>query len=114
VTGVSVGIRHHAEMDRHPEFDQRELAQHLEMLDAFVAALESRSVVSEAIEASEDQDDAVRRLRDLLGVSEAAASDILNIPWRRLTRQGRAELYERRDALRDRHDSASRRITPSP
>lgn len=96
------GMRHHAEMDRDPELDQRELDGRLEILDALVAALERRSVVLEAIESSDEAEDAVRRLRELLGVSEAAASEVLNMQWRRLTCQERARIYEYRDALRAR------------
>lgn len=89
-------------MDRDPELDQRELDGRLEILDALVAALERRSVVLEAIESSDEAEDAVRRLRELLGVSEAAASEVLNMQWRRLTCQERARIYEYRDALRAR------------
>jgi hypothetical protein len=73
-------------VDGDPEFDRREHdARHLEML-----------------ESSDEAEDAMRRLRDLLGVSADVASEVLNIQWRRLTRQGSAELIERRDALRAR------------
>jgi DNA gyrase/topoisomerase IV subunit A len=83
-------------MHRDPELVQREL----ELLDAIASAIERRTVVLAAIESSDDAEDAVRRLTELLGVSAAAASEILNMQWRRLTRQGRAEIYQRRDALR--------------
>jgi DNA gyrase/topoisomerase IV subunit A len=90
-------------MDGDPEFDQPEFdGRQLEILDALVAAFERRSEVLEAIESSDEEQDAVQRLSELLGVTETAASEILNMQWRRLTRQGRAEIYERRDALRAR------------
>jgi DNA gyrase/topoisomerase IV subunit A len=97
------GMRHHAEMDGDPELDQREHdGRLLELLDAIAAALERRSEVLAVVESSDEEEEAVRRLTELLGVSELAAVEVLNMQWRRLTRQGRAEIYERRDSLRDR------------
>lgn len=95
------GMRHDAVVDGAPEFDQREkVARQLEILEGLTAALERWSAVSEVIEASDDTEDAVRRLRDLLGVSETVALEVLNTQWRRLTRQNRAEIIKRRDELR--------------
>jgi DNA gyrase/topoisomerase IV subunit A len=95
------GMRHDAVVDGDPEFDRREhVARELDILEGLTAALERWIAVSEVIEASDDTEDAVRRLRDLLGVSETVASEVLNTQWRRLTRQNRAEIIERRDELR--------------
>lgn len=48
-------------MDSGPELDRRDLNARLELLDAIVAALERSRVVLEAIESSDDAEDAVRR-----------------------------------------------------
>jgi hypothetical protein len=92
------GLRHEPEME--PDPDQRALDDRLAILDVLVAAVERRSEVFAVVESSEDPEDAVRRLQDLLGVSEVGAIEVLNMQWRRLTRRDRTEIHERRDELR--------------
>jgi DNA gyrase/topoisomerase IV subunit A len=77
-------------------------ARKLELLDALLAALDRREEVSDVVSASEDSDRAVERLRELLGVSPLAAVEILNMQWRRFTRDGRQELLDRINELQDR------------
>jgi DNA gyrase/topoisomerase IV subunit A len=95
-------VRHDAAMEAHS--DPRNDLAALELLDALVAALDRRVEVGEAITSSADEHVAVRRLQDLLGVSESPAKEVLNMQWRRWTRDGQAELRSRRDELLARRD----------
>jgi DNA gyrase/topoisomerase IV subunit A len=81
---------------------ERDRVSRLELLDALLVALDRRHEVSDVVWASEDSDRAVERLRELLGVSEVAAIEILNTQWRRFTRDGRQFLQDAVSELRDR------------
>jgi DNA gyrase/topoisomerase IV subunit A len=87
-----------------PAGDPRNELQVLELLDALVTALDRHAEVGETIASSADAQEAVRRLQDLLGVSETAAIEVLNVQWHRWTRNGRTELRARRDELLARRD----------
>lgn len=95
-------VRHDAAMDAHG--DPRHELRVLELLDALVVALERHAEVGETIASSADAQEAVRRLQDLLGVSELAAVEVSNIQWRKWTREERAKLRSRRDELLARRD----------
>jgi DNA gyrase/topoisomerase IV subunit A len=81
---------------------ERDRESRLELLDALLAALDRRDEVSDVVSASEDTDQAVERLRELLGVSPLAAVEILNMQWRRFTHDERQMLQDRISELRDR------------
>jgi DNA gyrase/topoisomerase IV subunit A len=69
--------------------------ERLEILEAILAAIDRRSEVSDVIAASETAEDALPRLRELLGISQVGAMEILNMQWRRLARAERREIPER-------------------
>ncbi len=77
--------------------DLRDVLARLELLDAVVSALERHAEVGETIASRADETEAARRLQDLPGVSETAAVEVLNMPWRRWARDGQRELRPRRD-----------------
>jgi DNA gyrase/topoisomerase IV subunit A len=87
----------------------------LEILAALVAALERHAEVGETIISSADEQEAARRLQDLLGASEMAAVEVMNMQWRRWTRDGQTELQSRRDELLARRDDLiARRDSSDP
>ncbi|WP_236783060.1 hypothetical protein [Arthrobacter sp. QXT-31] len=53
--------------------DERQTRQELMILDALVQAMDRRDEVFQMIEDSEDSDEAIRRVGQLLGVGELAA-----------------------------------------
>lgn len=77
--------------------EDRERRHRLELLDAAVAAMDRRDEVLQAIADAEDADEALSRVRELLGISEGAAHGVLNLQWRRLTRLDRARMQQDRD-----------------
>jgi DNA gyrase/topoisomerase IV subunit A len=80
----------------------RDRESRLELLDALLVALDRRHEVSDVVWASEDSDRAVQRLQKRLGVSAVAAVEILNMPWRRFTRDDRQHLQDAISELRAR------------
>jgi DNA gyrase/topoisomerase IV subunit A len=78
--------------------DHRKTAMaRIEILDALLLSLDRRHEVADLIADSTDELEARDRLRELLQISEVAATEVLNMQWRRSTREGRSELQLRRD-----------------
>jgi DNA gyrase/topoisomerase IV subunit A len=80
---------------------ERARLQRLEILEALLSAIDRRDEAFEAVVSSADPLDAAARLRVLLGVSDVAASEILNMQWRRFTQTERTALRDRRDEMRE-------------
>lgn len=76
--------------------------QRLEILEAILAALERHHEVSDVVASSETASEARARLRELLGISQVAATEILNMQWRRLARAERQEMQARINELQGR------------
>lgn len=66
--------------------------QRLEILEVILAALERHHEVSDVVASSETASEASARLRELLGISQVAATEILNMQWRRLARAEQQEM----------------------
>jgi DNA gyrase/topoisomerase IV subunit A len=80
--------------------EQRRAAlQRLEILDAIAAAVERRVEVLDLIASSSSADAARSRVVDLLDVSEAGATAVLDLQWRRLAEQERSRIAEERAAI---------------
>jgi DNA gyrase/topoisomerase IV subunit A len=88
--------RHHARVD----IDDVMRRERLEILEAILAAIDRRSEVSDVVASSETAADALVRLRQLLGISQVGAMEILNMQWRRLARAERRDIQGRIVELR--------------
>jgi DNA gyrase/topoisomerase IV subunit A len=80
--------------------DERETRQELMILDALVKAMDRRDEVFQMIEDSEDRDEAMRRVGQLLGVGELGSRAVLDLQARRFTRDQRQALASRAEELR--------------
>ncbi|WP_374968222.1 hypothetical protein [Terrabacter sp. BE26] len=72
----------------------------VEVLDAYVAALDRRQEVLNCIFESETVEDAEAAIAHLLGVSGTAAKAVVNMQFRRATRTDRARVIADRDEHR--------------
>jgi DNA gyrase/topoisomerase IV subunit A len=70
---VSARDRHYARVD----IDDVMRRERFEILEAILAAIDRRSEVSDVVASSETADDALARLRELLGISQVGAMEIL-------------------------------------
>ena len=70
------------------------------ILDALLRAMGRRDEVFQMIEDSEDEDEARRRVGQLLGVGELGGRVVLDMQARRLTRVQRQRLASRAEELR--------------
>ncbi|OFI37978.1 DNA gyrase subunit A [Arthrobacter sp. SW1] len=82
------------------EDQERHMREELVILDALVQAIARREEVFQAIEDSEDVDEAIRRVAQLLGVGELASRVVLDAQARRFTRDQRQKLTSRAEELR--------------
>jgi DNA gyrase/topoisomerase IV subunit A len=73
----------------------------MEILEAILAAVERHHEVSDVVASSETASEARARLRELLEISDVAATEILNMQWRRLARVERQEMQSLLNGLRD-------------
>jgi DNA gyrase/topoisomerase IV subunit A len=80
--------------------DERETRQELMILDALVKAMDRRDEVFQMIEDSEDRDEAMRRVGQLLGVGELGSRAVLDLQARRFTRDQRQAIASRAEELR--------------
>jgi DNA gyrase/topoisomerase IV subunit A len=83
--------RHYAQVD----IDDVMRHERLEILEAILAAIDRHSEVSDVVASSETADDALAHLRELLGISQVGAMEILNMQWRRLARAERRDIQRR-------------------
>ena len=80
--------------------DERQVRQELMILEALVKAMDRRDEVFQTIEVSQDSDDAIRRVGQLLGVGELGSRAVLDLQARRFTRDQRQALASRAEELR--------------
>ena len=78
---------------------ERQIRQELMILDAPVQAMDRRDDVFQMIEDSEDSDEAIRRVGQLLGVGELGSRAVLDLQARRFTRDQRQALASRAEEL---------------
>ncbi len=84
--------------------EQRRQTEYLlRLLDSLVKAVDQREDVFQVVEDSEDQDEAIRRLVELLELDEVSCRAILDMQLRRFTREQRraiaAQAEETRSSL---------------
>ncbi|MDQ0078702.1 DNA gyrase subunit A [Arthrobacter oryzae] len=80
--------------------DERQMRQQLMTLEALVQAMDRRDEVFQVIEDSEDMDEAIRRVSQLLGVGELGSRAVLDLQARRFTRDQRRALASYAEELR--------------
>lgn len=82
--------------------DEREcqMAQELMILEALVQAIDRREEIFDVIEASEDVDEAIHRVSQLLGVGDNCSRAVLDMQARRFTRDQRQILASHVEELR--------------
>lgn len=86
--------------NRRMDEDEQRIRDHLVVVDAFVQAMDRRHEVLQVIDDSEDVDEAIRRVGQLLGVDEFGSRVILDLQFRRLTRDQRQALAAEAEKLR--------------
>jgi DNA gyrase/topoisomerase IV subunit A len=82
--------------------DERQTRDELMILEALVQAMDRRDEVFQVIDDSEDVDEAIRRVGQLLGVRELASRFVLDLQVRRFTRDQRQAIASRAEELRSR------------
>jgi DNA gyrase/topoisomerase IV subunit A len=80
--------------------DERRIRDHVMVVDALVRAIDRRDEVFQVIEDSEDEDEAIRRVGQLLGLDEFGSRVVLDLQFRRLTRDQRQALVSEAEGLR--------------
>lgn len=86
--------------NRGMEEDERHTRDELEILEALVRAIEQRDEVFQVIDDSEDVDEAIRRVGQLLGVGAVSSRAVLDLQVRRFTRNQRRAMASRARELR--------------
>ncbi len=76
--------------------------QQLIIVEALVQAMDRRDEVFQVIDDSEDMDEAIRRVGQLLGVGEHGSRAVLDLQARRFTRDQRQALASHAEELRSR------------
>jgi DNA gyrase/topoisomerase IV subunit A len=82
--------------------DERQTRQELMIVEALVQAVDRRDEVFQVIEDSEDRDQAIRRVGQLLGVGELGSRAVLDLQVRRFTRDQRQAIASHAEELRSR------------
>ncbi|WP_230120095.1 DNA gyrase subunit A [Arthrobacter sp. Bi83] len=80
--------------------DERQTREQLMVVDALVQAMDRRDEVFQMIEDSEDGDEAIRRVGQLLGVGELCSRAVLDLQARRFTRDQRQAIASHAEELR--------------
>jgi DNA gyrase/topoisomerase IV subunit A len=80
--------------------DERHMRDELMILDALLRAMDRRDEVFQVIDDSEDEDEARRRVGQLLDVDELGSRVVLDLQVRRFTRDQRQNLVSRAAELR--------------
>lgn len=82
--------------------DERRTRDELIILEALERAVDRRDEVFQVIDDSEDADEAIRRVGQLLGVGALGGRVVLDMQVRRFTRDQRQAIVSRADELRSR------------
>ena len=82
--------------------DERQTRQQLTIVDALVQAMDRRDEVFQIIEDSEDGDEAIRRVGQLLGVGELGSRAVLDLQAKNFTRERRRTFASHAEELRSR------------
>jgi DNA gyrase subunit A len=81
-------------------YEKANARDRLEFLDAILAAIERRAEVIDLIAESESAGEARASLRALLGISELAATAIIDLQLRRFAKLERSRILAERDEIR--------------
>lgn len=82
--------------------DERQTRDQLMILEALVQAMDRRDEVFQVIDDSEDVDEAIRRVGQLLGVGALGSRAVLDLQVRRFTRDQRQAIASHAEELRSR------------
>lgn len=82
--------------------DERQTRDQLMILEALVQAMDRRDDVFQVIDDSEDVDEAIRRVGQLLGVGALGSRAVLDLQVRRFTRDQRQAIASHAEELRSR------------
>ena len=80
--------------------DERHARDELMILEALEQAMDRRDEVFQVIDDSEDVDEAIRRVGQLLGVGKLGSRAVLDLQVRRFIRDQRQALVSRAEELR--------------
>lgn len=86
--------------NRRMDEDERQIRQQLMLHDALVRAIDRRDEVFQVIEDSEDVDEAIRRVGQLLGLGELGSRAVLDMQARTFTRDRRQAIASFAEQLR--------------
>ena len=84
-----------------PSEEQRQTRLRLSVLDAYLLAAERREEVMDAVAEASDPDEARRSVAQLLGITEAAASSVLDLRVRRFSQSEVAQHRNEAEDLRN-------------
>jgi DNA gyrase/topoisomerase IV subunit A len=98
---VSVLVMHAVAVSDNEDvaYEEASARHRLEFLDAMLAAIERRTEVVDLIAESETADEARASLRALLGISELAATAIIDLQLRRFAKLERSRILDERDEI---------------
>lgn len=82
--------------------DERPITQQLMLHEALVQAMDRRDEVFQEIEDSQDMDEAIRRVGELLGLGELGSRAVLDMQARTFTRDRRQAIASFAEELRSR------------
>ncbi|MCB5281503.1 MULTISPECIES: DNA gyrase subunit A [unclassified Arthrobacter] len=82
--------------------DERQIRQQLMLHEALVQAMDRRDEVFHEIEDSQDMDEAIRRVGQLLGLDEHGSRAVLDMQARTFTRDRRQAIASFAEELRSR------------
>lgn len=88
--------------NRHMDEDERQLRQQLMLHEALVQAIDRRDEFFQVIQESKDTDDAIRRVGQLLGLSELGSRAVLDLQAKAFTQDRRQSLATFAEELRSR------------
>jgi hypothetical protein len=80
--------------------DERHMTDELAILEALVQAIDRRDDVFQLVDDSENVDEAIRRVGQLLGVGAVSSRAVLDLQVRRFTRDQRRAMASRARELR--------------
>lgn len=80
--------------------DERHMTDELAILEALVQAIDRRDEVFQLVDDSENVDEAIRRVGQLLGVGAVSSRAVLDLQVRRFTRDQRRAMASRARELR--------------
>jgi len=82
--------------------DERQMRQQLMLHEALVQAMDRRDEVFKVIEDSQDMDEAIRRVGQLLGLGELGSRAVLDLQAKAFTRDRRQAIASFAEELRSR------------